>query len=479
MPVKNLSKCRNIFLVGLCNSDDINMKHTDFNNIWHPIVNELKQLESAGIEIMDRSRLKGTPTQLAFDNLGANTALGFVKSFVAKSFCRICECSKIECQHLTEENPEKIRTVESYQRQIDIVSESTKVDYSETKGVKYYCLLSDLNYFHVVSNPTADIMHDINEGCIPNVLRALFKQCLQVKLNLNDLNMMVQFFDYGFLERGNKPSQIDIEKNNLGQNASQSLCLFRFIPYILWNYRYNTELKDIWECIGALLRIVEIVYSMELAENDLMELTEQLKVMSSMYIQTGRKLIPKMHFMQHYPRIIRAMGSILQLNMFRYERKHQIMKQFTTRNFRNVNKTLTDQHQKLLSLNGFSYEDEISIGYSMKFKGRKEFENQLNIISDSDNFSINEIKSLKINNYEYRKDLLVIHKSCFFQIQHVLECCGKYFILCLSYENISFQSFLNSFEVEKSESGESTLISFEELIFLKTFEIKIINRLST
>lgn len=50
----------------------------------------------------------------------------------------------------------------------------------------------------------------------------------------------------------------------------------------------------------------------------------------------------------------------------------------------------------------------------MKFKGRKEFENQLNIISDSDNVSINEIKSLKINNYEYRKDLLVIHKSCFF-----------------------------------------------------------------
>lgn len=166
------------------------------------------------------------------------------------------------------------------------------------------------------------------------------------------------------------------------------------------------------------------------------------------------------------------MGSILQLNMFRYERKHQIMKQFITRNFRNVNKTLTDQHQKLLSLNGFSYEDEISIGHSTEFKGRKEFESQLNIIPDSDNVGINEIKSLKINNYEYRKDLLVIHKSCFYQIQHVLECRGKYFILCLPYENVSFQPFLNSFEVEKSESGEFTLISLEELNFLKSFEIK-------
>lgn len=472
MPVNHLSKCRNIFLVALCNSDDINMKHTDFNNIWHPIVNELKQLEAAGIEIINRPRLKGTLTQLAFDNLGANTALGFVKSFNAKSYCRICECSKIECQQLIEENTEKIRTLESYKIQIDIVSESTKVDYSETKGVKYYCLLSDLNYFHVVSNPTVDIMHDINEGCIPTVLRALLKQCLEVKLNLNDLNMMVQFFDYGVLERRNKPSQIDLEKNNLGQNASQSLCLFRFIPFILWNYRDNPELKNNWECIGALLRIVEIVYSMGLTENDLMELTKQVKVMSSRYIQTGRKLIPKMHFILHYPRIIRAMGSILQLNMFRYERKHQIMKQFTTRNFSNINKTLTDQHQKLLSLNGFSYEDEINVGHSMKFKGRREFENQLNIISDSENVVINEIKWLKINNYEYRKDLFVIHRSCFYQIQHVLECRGKYFILCWPYENVSFQLFLNSFEVEKNQSGEHTLISVEELNFLKTFEAK-------
>lgn len=45
------SKLRNIYLICLCNSDDIKMKHTDFNNIWQLIVNEIHQLEVNGIVV--------------------------------------------------------------------------------------------------------------------------------------------------------------------------------------------------------------------------------------------------------------------------------------------------------------------------------------------------------------------------------------------------------------------------------------------
>lgn len=56
-----------VFLVGLCNSDDVKMKHTDFNNILYPIVNKLKELESNGFAIPGKPNLKGTLTQLVFE----------------------------------------------------------------------------------------------------------------------------------------------------------------------------------------------------------------------------------------------------------------------------------------------------------------------------------------------------------------------------------------------------------------------------
>lgn len=150
IPIKYLSKCKYVFLVALCNSDDVKMKHTDFNNIWYPIVNELKELESNGFAIPGKPNLKGTLTQLAFDNLGANTASGFVGSFSSNYFCRFCEMSKAECKQSSSENPNKLRTIEGYEKQVRIISESTKVIFDETKGAKYYCLLNDLDYFHII-----------------------------------------------------------------------------------------------------------------------------------------------------------------------------------------------------------------------------------------------------------------------------------------------------------------------------------------
>lgn len=58
IPVKFLSTCKFVFLVALCNSNDLKTEHTDFNNIWYPIVNELKVLESTGIKVSGHPRLK-------------------------------------------------------------------------------------------------------------------------------------------------------------------------------------------------------------------------------------------------------------------------------------------------------------------------------------------------------------------------------------------------------------------------------------
>lgn len=79
LPAKYASKLNNIYLVCLCNSDNLKSKQTDFNNIWQLIVNEISVLETHGI-VVNKKNLRGTLVHTVFDNLGTNVGLGFAGS---------------------------------------------------------------------------------------------------------------------------------------------------------------------------------------------------------------------------------------------------------------------------------------------------------------------------------------------------------------------------------------------------------------
>lgn len=178
MPTKFLSKLKNIYLVCLVNSNDLKTKQTDFNNIWEAVVKDIKYLETNGIEI-DGFNVKGALVYLSFDNLGGNNCLGLVESFQAFFYCRICQMPKELCQHAVEENPKMLRNRNDYKEQLKIIEASESVNYSQTKGIKRLCVLNKLDYFHIVENISVDIMHDLNEGVIPFLLKHFFKRCIR------------------------------------------------------------------------------------------------------------------------------------------------------------------------------------------------------------------------------------------------------------------------------------------------------------
>lgn len=175
---------------------------------------------------------------------------------------------------------------------------------------------------------------------------------------------MIQFFDYGILYTKNKPFAVNLDKRSLGQNATQPLCLFRNIPFIL--YKYRTELAEMWACIQPLLHVVEIVYSYEITETDLEALNKNIYF----HLDALKKFdptinfIPKHHFLLHYVKIIRASGPLIHMNMIHYERKHEVFKDFAnaTHNFKNINKTLSTKHQISMCAKGFTYVDDIRNG---------------------------------------------------------------------------------------------------------------------
>lgn len=131
------SKLSNIHLIALAKSHDI--KIGGFDKIARKIVDELKQLETVGITLKCGRNLKAILVNSSCDNLGANGVLGFVESFAATYYCRICELSLPECQKTVYEIKEKLRTKSDYAiTSLDALAENDnrKPNYKEIKGVK-------------------------------------------------------------------------------------------------------------------------------------------------------------------------------------------------------------------------------------------------------------------------------------------------------------------------------------------------------
>lgn len=475
MPTKYLSKLDNIYPVVICNADDLKSKTTDFNNLWDPIVRDLKFLEKVGIKFDDGTMMKGTLTHLSFDNLGANQALGFVSCFIASHFCRFCLCSRDECQLMTTENPTKIRTKESYASQLKTVENSEKVKYDETKGVKYYCKLSELDFFHIIDNPTVDPMHDIGEGCIPFTLKMLFEYAFHHKIFSEDeLNYLVQFHNYGWLSRHKKPSKIMLDKRSLGQTASQSMCLFKNLPFIIWKYREHPKLKLVWRCVTSLLRVIELVESLETSDSQLKIMRIEIRIHLEEVKRCFKELFkPKQHFVEHYPTISTIIGPVDHISMMRFEAKHQQLKQIVnkTKNFIDINKTIAISHQQSLCLKGFTYKDHTEtslrrvISLELFSKHQNLFENfrytQKNIF---------EIKYFHFNNYVYRHGLIFIHNSNLFLIETLFSVEKEILLLAQKMDLVGFDDFSNCIKVKEAPSQEVHLIRFEEIENKKTYD---------
>lgn len=480
LPREFSSKLNNIFLVCLINSNDLKTGKTDYNNVWHPIVKDFLYLESHGINTREHGAIKGTLTHVSFDNLGANVGLGFAQSFSAAYYCRFCLLSKAECQVAILDDKTKQRTIEHYDNHVQIAEDSEKVDYDATKGIRSYCDLNDISNFHLIEHPTCDVMHDLNEGSIPHLLKQVFMHCFSIKLfSLDQLRFMFEFHDYVWHNRKNIPSQINIDVRSIGQNASQSICLFRNLPFVLYQFKEEPKLSSQWNCIQLLLKILVIVYSYEIWEEELKNLealTE--KFLNSMITTFNLALIPKLHFLLHYAFIIRMVGPVVYMNTIRYEAVHQLFKKTAsnTKNFKNILKSLALKHQQQFFHEGVTCNDEIICQKRMPIPQEIISQHEILIsrlgsISDD----LVQTNSLSCNSYEYKSGFLFVHDSLLYQIHNIFCTGDKYFFLSKRYEVLLFDDFLNSFQVREMNECDFVLVDFAHLKNKVSYEIKFLS----
>lgn len=476
MPQKYLSRVDNIYLLALCDASDAKNEYTNVNNVIETIVSEVKQLELIGIKTKSGATLKGTLAYTMFDNLGGNALFGLSGSFSATHYCRFCRADNKLCQQMVTENATIIRTIKSYEDNLRLVQADKNLRHSE--GIKSQCFLNDISNFHIITNITVDIMHDLLEGIIPFTLEELFSHCAQKKIiPVGHLQSLVEFFDFGSINKANTPSKLSMDKKNLGQSASQSYCLMINMPFILFQHKEN--LLDVWQPLSTLLQIMQIVFSFKITESDLIRLEVLITDYLSSYIGCFNKhLRPKQHLLLHYPRVFRKMGPVIFMWVMRMESKHQVLKQIaqSTKNFINLKKTMAMKHQEKQFFAEFSYADEISISkktYSIFHDQIYEIYQQIlyEHFTEKDISDIIMVNSVKLNSFKYKRGYLISHASNFSEINHIIMLEKKIWFLCNNEYGIEqYDTFLNSFMLRKNERVH--LVSFSDMKNMQVYEKK-------
>lgn len=121
LPTHLQAKLAHIYLAQLFFSSDRDI----FGNsrIFKPLIEELNFLSDVGITILNNNNynlVKIIPVALIDDNFGLNSMMGFVESFSANFYCRICKSKKCDMDYQYKPCLNTITTIENYNSDVII-----------------------------------------------------------------------------------------------------------------------------------------------------------------------------------------------------------------------------------------------------------------------------------------------------------------------------------------------------------------------
>ena len=352
LPLKYRSSLTSINLAVLCKSVDV--KKYGFSQVLEPLIKDLDTLETNGVFISKLGKhIKGTVQCVAADNLGAHSLAGFVESFSGHYVCRFCTGKHSDFQSKeVRSGAFQLRTKGEHSEHVKTSLEDEAMN--NCYGVKRDCVLTKkLSNFHVLTGYPPDVLHDIFEGIVPVELA----RCLRVLISknyftLDELNDVIKHFPYKWADKRNSPQLIpDKFLTTIHGNAHENWALLRLLPFFVGTRIPHGE--PAWEILMDLKDIVELVVAPVHTEESIAFLDCKISEHRQKFqvVFPDVKLIPKHHFIEHYPQLIRSWGPLVALWTMRYEAKHSFFKQVAryTNCFKNILLSLAVKHQFMLS----------------------------------------------------------------------------------------------------------------------------------
>ena len=140
-------------------------------------------------------------------------------------------------------------------------------------------------------------------------------------------------------------------RKSVGGNAHENWALLRLLPLIVGERIPENDPK--WLVLLNLKDIVELVISSDHTDSTLCFLDSKISEHRHRFLAAfpQQTLIPKHHFLEHYPQLIKAFGPLVSLWTMRFEAKHSFFKRVVrhTHSFRNILLSLAVKHQLMLA----------------------------------------------------------------------------------------------------------------------------------
>jgi len=348
------STLTSVYLALLCKATDI--KRFGYAEVLKPLLDDIAKLEQDGILVPVLGKIvKGTVYCVVADNLGAHSVAGLVESFSGPYICRFCLGAHIDFQEKeVRSDAFQNRTKEDYSVHVKTLQANPSL--SHCFGVKRPCpLTKKLSHFHMVEGYPLDILHDLFEGIIPMELALCFSDFIAKKyITLDELNNTIKSFPYKWGDKTDRPQPITTAfhtRKSIGGNAHENWTLIRLLPLMIG---HKITLNDpAWNVIMCLKDIVELVVAPTQTEASLSyldtKISEHRLRLLAAFPQV--KLIPKHHFLEHYPTLIKVFEPVIAFWTMRFEGKHSYFKQVVrhTGNFKNVLFSLATKHQLMIA----------------------------------------------------------------------------------------------------------------------------------
>lgn len=348
------STLKSIFLLAVGKTSDI--KAYGLDTFLKPFVEDLKSLYLDGLCVRVCGQEKtfyGSLLAVLADNLAAHSIGGFKQSSsFALRICRTCLITKDQAQTCFDERNCILRTPEDHDRHCELLTGPLHDHFSTLYGVNRKSILDEVPNFSVALGLPHDIMHDLYEGVLPYELKMLLRYCVQEDFfSIQELNDRISKYDFS----KKKPTLLDPSiirdpEKKIRQSASQMMSLCHELPMIIGDRIPEGDTH--WHSFILLLKICSIAISTEVTHDTIAFLQDLIKEKLTLFtsIYPNVKLIPKMHYLVHYPSQMQSFGPLINAWTMRHEAKLSFIKQASHRgNFKNITKTVAKKHQLWLS----------------------------------------------------------------------------------------------------------------------------------
>lgn len=445
-----------------------------------PLIDELIFLYEQGIQLKLPTgdvNIRFCLCRIKADNKGNNTIQGFVESFRANYYCRLCKMHRDAAMYHTAPVPHGLfRNAVNYD--FDIATN----DFSAT-GLKERCVFNRVPLYHVTKNISCDMLHDISEGIVKYGLNSILYSLIIERgyLTVELLQDRMDSFDYGPSELGNKPpsshvTQERLQAKNINLSGSEMLCLVRYLGLMIGDL--VPVQNRVWEFYLVLREITEIVSAHYHVPGTDVYLGNLIQEHHEQYVALFGPLKPKHHFTSHAAQQMRINGPLSRLDTLTSERKHRQGKLYARAMNSRINPPLSisiklqlELSEHLLHLNGAPHESPQGVK-KCRVQQLPNFQQYINFLPFHVGEVISTAKSVSSHGTVYKKNMIVVvsvHETypTFGKIVCIIQDGVQYKFVINVLRTVCYQRHFCAYEVENSDHyiyvSQSDFISYVPL----------------